>query len=529
MNAFVNILKYGLVVVLVALAMFIVACGCLVLFPNVSIFGLSYVNYDAKTILKQYHISEEPYSTSDTIRIDAGVVSVDVDIVNTKNITNGASHLNVTLERNIKGFAIGSEEDKKMEMTSTQLTEGGVKILEIKITQPQKALLFNNGSQLKLLVNEDLLKEKNLVIKTTSGEVVVGQKPVYVDEELTSKFVQLKSLDIETDNGSVTLGCLTMTSTLKVTQNKGEIKALTDLNVSATLSQKTGFGNINLKNIGSEGKPQNLVIDGMFNSTLNVGTIYGDFLADEINGGNIKINKIVKDCVVNNEYADFNFEHLIGSLVYNANDGAIKIAKAENAVTINHKKGSVEIQELGNNAQNIAHTIKTENASVNIANLHNSANITTTKGSINVVGNKDDAAPVTITIVTNDGAVNLSKVNGNVVYKCESGNSSIKAEYANIVGGSSYLNQSGTIKILTPFDKNTPMWLRWETQKTANINLIGYESTLKRSAADEDKCQWNGNKELGISINGATTTTSEYLYIATRMGAISVDRQSVAS
>ncbi|MBQ7602930.1 MAG: hypothetical protein IJU58_02165 [Clostridia bacterium] len=529
MNAFVNILKYGLVVVLVALAMFIVACGCLVLFPNVSIFGLSYVNYDAKTILKQYHVSEEPYSTSDTIRVDAGVVNVDVDIVNTTKITNGASHLNVTLERNIKGFAIGSEEDKKMEMISTQLTEGGEKILEIKITQPQKALLFNNGSLLKLMVNEDLLKEKNLVIKTTSGEVVVGQKPVYEDGELTSNSVQLQSLEVETNNGSVTLGCLNVTSPIKVTQNSGEITALTDLNVSATLSQKTGFGNINLKNIGAEDNPQNLVVNGMFNSTLKVGTIYGDFLGDEINGGNVKIDTIAKDCVINNDYADFSFEHLKGSLVYNANDGALKIAKADKSVNINHKKGSVQIEELGSNAQDIVHTITCENAAVNIANLHNSVNITTTKGSINVVGNKDDTTPVTITVVTNDGAVNLSKINGNVVYKCESGNSSIRAEYANIVGGSSYLNQSGAIKILTPFNKNTAMWLRWETKKSAKINLIGYESTLKTSAADTEHCQWNGDKELGISLNGATASTGEYVQIATRMGTISVDRQSTQS
>ena len=136
---------------------------------------------------------------------------------------------------------------------------------------------------------------------------------------------------------------------------------------------------------------------------------------------------------------------------------------------------------------------------------------------------------MTITVVTNDGAVNLSKINGNVVYKCESGNSSIRAEYANIVGGSSYLNQSGAIKILTPFNKNTAMWLRWETKKSAKINLIGYESTLKTSAADTEHCQWNGDKELGISLNGATASTGEYVQIATRMGTISVDRQSTQS
>ena len=58
MNAFLNILKYGLVVIMVLLALFIIACGCLVLFPGFSLFGISYITYDNKQVETQISATE---------------------------------------------------------------------------------------------------------------------------------------------------------------------------------------------------------------------------------------------------------------------------------------------------------------------------------------------------------------------------------------------------------------------------------------------------------------------------------------
>ena len=528
MNAFLNILKYLLVVVLVAIAALIIACGCLVLFPNASIFGLSYVSYyDSSPKLTQYQIDEEPYKNCTAIAVDAGIFNVDISIVDTKKITNGSTHLNVLLERHLSGFAIGSEDEKVVKLIGQQISDGTKNILSLKINQPQRSMLFSTDASLQLLVTADLLAEKEIVIKTTSGAVSIGKAPVYdKDNNNTTPFVAVKSLKVETDKGAVTLGCANYIDPITITQNKGDIKALVDLNVSATLSQKEGVGNINLKKVGSETNPQNLVIDGMFNSTLNVPCVYGDFLGKDIKGGNIKIGTIKKDAVINNDYADVNIEHMMGDLVYTSKEGALNIKQADAKLNIQNKNGAIYIENAGNNASDITHTITTEKASVKIDNLHNNIDVTTTKGAVDIVGVPTDTTPVTVNIVSNDGAIKLDKVNGNVTYKCENGNSSITVDYAKLVGGSTYLNQSGAITIATPYETNTPMWLRWETKKTAKINLISYSSELKESAADHDNVVFDGGKEKGISINGATTATAEYIQIATRMGVIKVNRKS---
>lgn len=540
MNAFLNVLKYGLVVVLVILAVFIIACGCLVLFPSVNLFGLSYVTYDSKPVLKQFNIVEEPYTTSDTIRVDAGVFDVKIEIVNTESITNGATHLNVIMERHLNGFAIGDTSDKIVRLKEEQVQEGGKSILDLTITQPKKALLFNTNSFIKLLINKDLLKEKDLIIKTTTGGIEVAGKPVYDESNNnTTTFMEFKSLAVETDKGAITLGCATYNSPINIVQNSGNIKALVDLNVSATISQKTGFGNITLQNVGAAGNPQNLVVDNIYNSTVKVNTVYGDFLGKDVQGGNFKIDTIKKDAVVNNDYADFQINNISGDLVYNAKEGALSIVKATAKANINHKDGIITIGQLGDNTKDITHSINTEKASVKINKLYNSIAVSTTKGAVDITGEpfdendpedpEDDIRPVTINVVSQDGEIKLKEVFGNVIYKCESGSSSIAIEYDDMVDGSTLLNQSGAINVLMPYNKIIPMWLRWETNKSAKINLISYESTYKTSVADTAHVVMDGTTEKGISINGATNSTAQFLQIATRMGAISVNRKSAAS
>ena len=42
------------------------------------------------------------------------------------------------------------------------------------------------------------------------------------------------------------------------------------------------------------------------------------------------------------------------------------------------------------------------------------------------------------------------------------GNSSIYVEYANFAGQNTFLNRSGKIEVIMPYDKNPPMWVRWD-------------------------------------------------------------------
>ena len=119
MNAFLNILKYGLVVIMVLLALFIIACGCLVLFPGFSLFGISYITYDNKQVETQISATEadSPLVQADIIKINSGIFDVNLDVVDTQKILNGNDFMTCRLSRNLSGFVVGDEEDKKIALS----------------------------------------------------------------------------------------------------------------------------------------------------------------------------------------------------------------------------------------------------------------------------------------------------------------------------------------------------------------------------------------------------------------------------
>ena len=521
MNVFLNILKYGLVVLLAIGGLFIIGCGCLVLFPGASIFGLSYVSFDNKPVTTQYQLNQEPFTTSDVIKVDAGMFSVDVKIVNEDKITNGGSHLTVQLNRYLTGFVIGDEADKKIELKGEQVTEGENKVLSLKITQPQKGWLFPTKCELSILVPKDALKDKDLVINTKSGNVVVGHDPLYNEEnQNTTTFMKIKSLNAKTEKGDVTLGCVNFTQPLAIEQESGTITSKVDLDVDATLSQTNGFGNIKLKNVGTSDQHKNLIIKSVWNSAVNIDTIYGDIVATNIQGGNFKIDTIAGDSQITNDYADFTIKNIQKNLVYTANEGALNITNVLGKVNITQKQGNVKIINLGNNGSAYMQEITTDNAGVEVVKLHNDVTIKANKGEVNLTGCPDDSSPVNIIVNAKDSKINLFKVNGSVNYTCDEGSSAVYVEYNKLYNANSFKNTIGALDIVMALDSSDPMWLKWQTNNQANIKLYSVESTKKLSS------EVSGATEKGVAVNGATDATLNSIDIKTNMGKINVTRKS---
>ncbi len=521
MNVFLNILKYGLVVVLAIVGLFIIACGCLVLFPGANIFGLSYVSFDNEPVLTQYYLYEDPYASSNKIQVDAGMFNVNVKIVNEDKITNGSTHLSVQLNRNLTGFVIGDDADKKIELVGNQVTDGEDKVLSLKITQPQKGWLFPTSCEVSLLVPKNALNEKELVINTTSGSIVIGNDPVYNEsKENTTTFIDIKSLNATTQKGDVTLGCVNFSQPLNITQESGTITSKIDLGVDAILSQTKGFGNIKLKNVGTETNPKNLVIKSIWNSAVNIGTIYGDVVAGDIKGGSIKIDTISGDGQITNDYADVTIKSIHKNLIYTANEGALNITEVLGKINVTQKSGSVKIINLGNNGSAYLQEITTINAGVEVSKLHNDVLVKAEKGEVKISGCPDDTTPAQITVNAKDSKINLYKVNGSVDYTCDEGNSAIYVEYDKLVGLNNFKNQIGAVDILMPLESTIPMWLNWQTNNQANIKLYSFESAKKLSS------EVDGATENGVAVNGATASTAEKLNIITKLGKISLIRKS---
>ena len=529
MNAFLNILKYGLVVIMVLLALFIIACGCLVLFPGFSLFGISYITYDNKQVETQISATEadSPLVQADIIKINSGIFDVNLDVVDTQKILNGNDFMTCRLSRNLSGFVVGDEEDKKIALSYNLIEDGETKILNLVITQPSRSWLFPTEVALNIFVPNTLLQTKTVEITSTSGTINIGSKPQYnQDNEVTNTFLNMNTLNISNQSGAVNLGCVNLMGDLQITKDSGDVESYLDLQVKTTISIKSSFGNIKLTNVGTESSPKDLVLDGIWNSSVKIGTIYGNFVAKNIGGGLFKIAKLIGESSIENGFADFYVGEVNAEMTYTADDGLFELSTITAKLNLTQQAGTVKIKELGTTSQLLTHTISTSSAGVTIDKLRDSVDVKTQKGDITVNSVPTDT-PVSINVSTNDGKVKLLNINGTVTYSCESGSSSAYVEYSNFVGKNTFLNQSGNIEVVMPYDKNPAMWLRWETGNTADIKLFSFESTLKYSSADPRAVIQDG-KEYGIAINKATTSTPEILQIATRGGHISVYRQSVA-
>ncbi len=534
MNAFLNILKYGLVVILVILALCIIACGFLVLFPGSNLFGITYISYDGKQVETQFATNTEdsPLVQADTVRIDSGTFDVNIEVVNTVDIVNGATHMTCRLSRMLSGFVFGTDNNKPIVMTSELTKEGDKNILDIVITQPTNAWLFPTETMLDIYVPSSLFQTKDLEIISTSGSVRLGSTPEYnKDNEVTNTFLNMNALSINNQTGNVTLGCVNFNGDLTVTKESGDITAYQSL-PDTNLSVKSGFGTISIDTVGTATTPKSLTIDGIWNSSVNIGTVYGGLVAKNIDSGLFKISKLIGESSIENGSADVYIDEVNGAMSYKADDGTFKLTTITSALTLQQGSGSVNIEQLGTTSQLLTHSITTNGANVDIKELRDSVDVTTKGGNV-TVNNVVSTEPVNIKVDSLDGEVKLLNVNGTVTYTCtdEKGTSSAYVKYSNFVGKNTYINQSGNVEIVMPYDKQPTMWIRWETRTVANIELFGFESDKTSSSAlDEDVKVTDGDNtiEYGIALNEATTDTQEMLSIATRVGHISVYRQSVA-
>lgn len=522
MNGFLNVLKYLLVIVVVVLGFGLIICGCLILIPGMNIFGISYISYDKKIVEQQIDATEVSNSVN-LVRINSGAFDVELDVVDTNQITNGANFVTCRLSRLVSGFVVGDEDQKNITIENNYEQDGSTKILNINVKQPEKAWLFPTETILKLYVPQTLLGGKNVEIISTSGKVKVGSTPVYDSHEnLTNDFLHIKSLNIKDDSGTVNLGCVNLLEPLEIEKEKGDINSELDLAVTTTLSVKSGFGSITLKNVGSSTNPKDLVLKNIWNSSININTIYGSLVAQELVGGNIKIQKLVGESDITNDYADFHFGEISATMKYQANDGLFEVSKMFGKLTLNQKAGTIKITDLGTNISALTHDINSGNASLKISKLHDSVQLVSQDGDINVWGVVEDNQRLNLNIKSKNGKVNLYNIDGTVVYDGKEGNSSIHTEYANFVGKNTYINKTGEIEVVMPYDKNPAMWIDWETEKTASIKLSSFESHLKLSYGSDEYVD-----NYGISINDATTSTQEKLQIATKLGDIVVYRKSV--
>lgn len=518
MNGFWNVLKYVLVVLVVLIGAGLIALGCLILIPGVNLFGVGYVSYDQKILEKQ--IENSTVQSVDKIVIDSGRFDVNLDVVNTNQIINGANYLTCRLKRVLSGFVVGGEENKKVEIETNVTNDGATKILNIVVKQPEKAWLFPTTTELNLFVTKSLLDTKILEINTTSGTQNIGAKPIYdSSNNVTNSFVKVGTLNLNNAEGAVNLGCVDIAQPLVVTKQKGDITSYLDLAVQTTISVSSGFGNVSLKNIGSSTNPQDLIIKDVWNASINANTVFGSVVAQNLTGGNIKIKELLGESDITNDYADFHIEKIKAPVKYTANDGLFEVNLVTGKLTINQKAGNIRISELGTASNALTHSINNGNAALVVSKLHDSVEIVSDSGEVNLTGCPEDDQRLTVKVTAKNSPVRIFKMDGNVNYDGLAGNSPVFVEYVNFVGENIFKNKSGNIEVAMPYDKNPPMWISWETNKSANITLPNFESTSKLSY------EVAGSTENGISINEANLTTAEKLAMKTESGAIKVYRK----
>ena len=519
MNSVWNVLKYVLVILVVLLGAGLVALGCLILIPGVNLFGVGYVSYDQKILEKQ--IENSAVESVDKIVINSGMFDVNLDVVNTSEIINGADYLTCRLKRVLSGFVVGGEDEKKIEIQSNVTTDGATKVLNIDVTQPKKAWLFPTTTELNLFATKSLLDSKIIEINTTSGKQNIGAKPIYdSSNNVTNSFIKVGTLNLNSAEGDVNLGCVDVAQPIVIKKQKGDITSYLDLAVQTTISVSSGFGNVNLKNIGSSTNPQDLIIKDVWNASINVNTVFGSVVSQNITGGNIKIKELLGESDITNDYADFHIETLKAILKYTANDGLFEVNSVTKPLTINQKSGNIKINDLGTTSDKLTHILNSGNAKLVVSKLHDSVEIVSDSGEVNLTGCPEDDERISVKVTAKNSPVRIYKMDGNVSYDGLAGSSPIYVEYAHFSGNNDLRNKSGNIEVAMPYDQNPPMWLVWETGKSASIVLPSFESTSKLSY------EVSGSTSRGISVNEANTSTQETLSMKTESGMVKVYRKS---
>lgn len=310
-----KILLSILVVVGVAVAGVIICGGVMVAFPNIKIFGYSYLNTMSSNDKVTLSDSIEAVSTDQTYTINIDVKDFDVNIV-----PNTTGNVTVTMTNHVFGFT-NSLDSNKMASLNVEFDELS-NTLNITSTEPN-GVFFVSDRVIEIALHHKIVENNqiNLVTKTNKGKVVFGQK----DSDYKLTFNNITST-CSSYKGNVSFKNATLKGSLNIKNIFGRVEIGEAIQGDVVIDSTVGTyifknikGNLTVKK-GTDGDNNpSITADNVVgkidyyaqNGYLKINdTVFGNFNMEHSNSVNVNINTTIKQVYISNDYGSTYIENL---------------------------------------------------------------------------------------------------------------------------------------------------------------------------------------------------------------------------
>ena len=511
MNAFANILKILLIMIAIAVGVGLILLAALVLFPGFSLFGLHYISGDGQAVGNYITLNSEDennqideWNNVETvlIRTNSWDVTIRPAITNNDDYYEDMYMPNTITAlwyREYNGFVVGDVQEPTFEGGKFQEING-TNCLVYEVLEPGGGLLSRINTQLIILYDESLFGDRNIVVETNSGDVMIGND---VDGDYKQGFTS-GDINITNGSGDVVIGDVKISGELHISKNSGDVTSQIDLPTNVYIGISSGLGTINLKNVGSSAGQTGLILQTINNANITFNEVRGD-LVFEGDAGLINGESVSGLLSVNGGDCDININEVSDDINCTLRDGTLDITTARGDVTVNTTgSGRVYIDSVLGVAN-----IQTTSGEISLPDTKDDVTCVTTSGKITVNGSNNNAH---YTINSRSGECTLNNICGSVYFTAlDEGNARINIEYRDLTGENYIRTQTGAVNI-TVLNTDSFFFKGWETSNNVNIRLSGYEITERTNA--------NTAFANGLSINEANSSSADTLEIRSVSGSI---------
>ena len=351
-----------------------------------------------KTVLwMKYFSGKQEFSVKQTTAETKDGPRMTVDYSTINEIVVNCNYAKVTMQRNrefaddyvvIRNYAKGFSSAKKYSAFSHKVSLQGTKLV-IDINEPTGFLYFSRD--VEVIINDCVLEDKNKINLENIALTVnsKGKGDIYLGGTTNDKEKSfgLRSLDVKTDKGTITLGRMFNTSAvtgtigtneddfgIRLYSKRGSIKAVTNVgiqNSNQNVAIGTDKGKINLDTVNVGGR------------NLQIRCKRGTVAIGKIQAGNVEVN----DCINGN----YKFDNVASDVTFNGAADTI----ISPIINIKDIAGEFRLQTNGKKDAPIV-TIKNAQKKVAVTSSKGSVTVSNAKGEVELLSNLSMASKVTV-------------------------------------------------------------------------------------------------------------------------------------
>lgn len=543
-----SILKYAIILFVIAFAVVSILAGIMLLFPNVKLFGFRYAasKTGSAIIVNNATVSSVTVETNN------------FDIVVLPNSEEGVSknnRLRMVIENRYTGFSnakynkeimnqtlvlnlttneyVPFTEFKDLNLSNFRTSEGNY---VIKIKEPTGLISYGN-SKISIYVPENA---ENVAynLKTNKGAIKFIKNAIHINESLSTSDI---TIDVKSALGSFNLDNAKMAtgSSLNIANYIGKVDINSEQIGNVVINSNSG--NFTFKNIGYEEFAGSLTVTGN-NPYVRANKVYGNINFDATTGF-IEIKEVAGDSIISTQNGIIRIDKALGGIETNNKSGETTIKQIGESVDISKpvnitsKSGSIKLGGSESATSEEVHgvyyltKISAESSKVVVNNMYAKLKdfgadyneIETTKGSVTVnFGESDDIKY--LDVETSSGKITLKNIYG--VVNAKTGNSSkIYAEFARFAEGKicNFTTSEGNVEVYMPDPTN-------DADKQYNLNILNKYNKLDIQIGNFTKEGFDGEKDNNGYYNFTKSfpenaTTNNTINIKTISGEVIVEEK----